>query len=548
MPDREPTLHWISNSGEEQIFPLTAAETLIGRKSDADIVQANVHVSRHHAKIIHSDTGTVLLDLGSTHGTFVNGERVERHVLLDGDRIELGKDRVELQFFTSNGRMQKKSKFDSTQMFQKSLTDLGKLLPSSFSDLEKISCVLDLQYQWEQSYTPDVAFLHILESALRISGAERAFVMVRTGERYAYAAGMDGKGRALPLAEFHASQGVVNEVVQTGQSVFMVEGIKGKFAEQASIVAMNLRAVACMPLRGLRSESNSPEILGLLYLDSRKGMHSLSGLDQKILSKLAVEAGNVLERVEMIKSIDQRRKLEQELALAEETQRSLLPQSLPNLEGFRIRAFSKPTRYVGGDFYDFILKDDGVFTAVLADVSGKGVAASLLSSMTLGCLEMQLRSGLNEAAALTRVNKFLCERWSSSRFVTMFLVTLDRQGEGTFISAGHNPAYLYRAASGEIEEIASNNIVVGAFSFATFESGPMKLGAGDVLVIYSDGLTEAENSNGEMLGEQRVKQIIQLDASRGAVKLEERLLETIHTFTEGRTQTDDITILIAEKT
>jgi sigma-B regulation protein RsbU (phosphoserine phosphatase) len=340
---------------------------------------------------------------------------------------------------------------------------------------------------------------------------------------------------------------VVQEVATSGQPVFMVEGIRGRFAAQASIVAMNLRAIACLPLKGLQSQADSPSILGIIYLDSRKTMHSLSGLDQRILSKLAVEAGTVIERLEMIKGIEQRKKLEQELALAEETQRSLLPQKLPDIPGFRIRAFSKPTRYVGGDFYDFITVKDASFIGVLADVSGKGVAASLLSSMTLGCLEMQLRSGLSPADALTRVNKFLCERSSGGRFVTVFAFTMDRAGKGVFVNAGHNPAFLFRASSGEIEELQSNNIIVGAFPFVAYESSPLQLNDGDVLVIYSDGLTEAENPAGEMLGDALVKKIIREEAPRGAESLERKLLETIQSFTKGRTQTDDITIMIVEK-
>ena len=168
--------------------------------------------------------------------------------------------------------------------------------------------------------------------------------------------------------------------------------------------------------------------------------------------------------------------------------------------------------------------------------------------MTLGCLEMQLRGGMNPDQALTRVNKILCERSAMSRFVTMFAFTLNGSGEGTMVNAGHNPAFLYRAATKEIEEVSSNNIVVGAFAFATFESAPMRLDKGDVLVIYSDGLTEAENQNREMLGEQLVKDIIREEAAAGAQALEKRLLDTIQTFTDGQAQSDDITLMIVEKT
>src|SRR5215831_18694286 len=385
----KPQLYWLGPDGQENSFPLIAPEILIGRKSDADVVLNNQHVSRHHAKLVKTAEGYLLQDLGSTHGTFVNESRVERYVLKHGDKISLGKDRIDLHYFIGEPRPLKATKTDTTQIFERSLIDLGVVLPSGSSDLEKISCILDFQYQWEQFFTPDAAFQKILESSLKISGAERGFILVREGDNFGYAAGMDGQGRNLSLSHFKTSHTAVDDVVEKGAPVYMVEGLDNRYKEQASIVAMNLRAVACLPLMGVPAQADKPSILGILYLDSRQKMHSLSGLDQRILSKLAVEAGNVLERVEMIKSIEQRKKLEQELALAEETQKSLLPQTLPNVRNLSIHAFSKPTRYVGGDFYDFIELESGELYGVLADVSGKGVSASLLSSMLLGCLEMQ---------------------------------------------------------------------------------------------------------------------------------------------------------------
>src|SRR5262249_30261429 len=156
--------------------------------------------------------------------------------------------------------------------------------------LEKISCILDFQYQWEQMFTPDAAFQKVLESALKISGAERAFILVRdSGGAFGFTAGIDGHGRKLSQAHFKTSHTVVNDVVEKGEAVFMVEGLDNRYKEQASIVAMNLRAVACLPLTGVPSQADRPMILGILYLDSTKKMHSLSGLDQRILNKIAVE-------------------------------------------------------------------------------------------------------------------------------------------------------------------------------------------------------------------------------------------------------------------
>ena len=184
---------------------------------------------------------------------------------------------------------------------------------------------------------------------------------------------------------------------------------------------------------------------------------------------------------------------------------------------------------------------------MIADVSGKGVSASLLSSMLLGCLQMQVRAGLALDQALIRLNRFLCEKSSSSRFVTMFLFTLDSEGSGRYISAGHNPTYLFRAAEGISGGVAFQQYDCWSISFATYETSPLKLNPGDVLLAYSDGLTEAENPQGEMLGEEGVKKVILAHAASGSLQLEQKLLETIQSFTAGRSLTDDITLTIVER-
>ena len=167
--------------------------------------------------------------------------------------------------------------------------------------------------------------------------------------------------------------------------------------------------------------------------------------------------------------------------------------------------------------------------------------------MIIGCLDMQLRAGVKPADALNQLNKYLCEKSASNRFATLFLFHINPAGAGEYISAGQNPPYLFRAASGEIEELPSNNLLLGAFEFVSYNAAPLALGPGDVLVVYSDGLTEAENPDGEMLGEERVKEVIGREARSGAAHLEAKLLETIANFTQGYAQTDDITLVIVER-
>ena len=511
----------------------------MGRQG-CDIMLSHPSVSRRHASIIRVDGRFQLIDDDSKHGTIVNGANIKSHFLEFGDRIELGKEKLSIHFGVGGGFRPK----DYTDVIERSISDI-QTASSASSILEKISYILDFKYRWEHLFTPDVAFEQILDSLLKISGAERGFILVRKDLDFVYASGMDSKGRSIRESEFQTSHTVVSRVVESGKPLFMTEKLDQQLAVQQSIVDMGVRAVACIPLHGLPAEADVPVVLGILYLDSHKQMHSLSGLDEKILGRLAIEAGNVLERVELVKSIEQRQLLERELALAEETQKALLPQGMPQIEGFRISAYSKPTRYVGGDFYDFIPTTGGSFYALLGDVSGKGVSASLLSSMVLGCVRLQLRTGCPLAEATGALNQLLLDM-TPDRFVTLFLLQLDRQGCGQFISAGHNTAYVYRSASAGLEEVPSTCMLVGAFDFATFQSEPITLQSGDVLLIYSDGLSDAENTEGQLLGEDAVRQVMERSGANGAEKLKYDLLDLIERFTGGHAQSDDITLVTIE--
>ena len=273
-------------------------------------------------------------------------------------------------------------------------------------------------------------------------------------------------------------------------------------------------------------------------------------LETKNYSKVLEATVRELEasrEVIRLKTLEERKQREQELALAQETQESLLPRSLPQFENFRIHAFNKPTRYVGGDFYDFLQLSSGEWVGVLADVSGKGMPAALLSSMVLGALSMEFRSRPQPQEVLNRVNHLLYEKSLPSQFVTLFLVLLDAQGMGQFISAGHNPAYLFRSATGTIEELFPDAFVLGMFDSASYQSRTLHLDKGDILVVYSDGLTDAENQQEEMFGEERLLKIIQQEAPSGSHALEQKLLQAIEEFTQDVPQNDDITFVVVEK-
>jgi signal transduction histidine kinase len=323
----DPYLKWIDPQGVERVHVLKGDEVLVGRKSDADIILASMSVSRHHAKLVRDNEGYSIVDLSNTNGTYVNGQRIKQQQLHTGDRICLGQDRVELRYLTGASNSVKTAPGSEAEDLEKSLASLSLILPAGSSsphlDLEKISSILDFQYQWGKLFSAERTFEQILKSALKISGAERGYILLKEKDTFEYVAGMNEQGQQLRQSEFSASRSVVRQVVGNGKPIYMAGGIAGDFAENQSIVLLNIRSLACIPLRWMLPESDTPEVRGVLYLDSLRSMRELSGLDEKILNKLALEAGNVFEKLQMIKTFEERKTMQLELALAQETQKNL---------------------------------------------------------------------------------------------------------------------------------------------------------------------------------------------------------------------------------
>ena len=334
----------------------------------------------------------------------------------------------------------------------------------------------------------------------------------------------------------------------------VMEGLK-EIEEDGYLPVLVITAQPNHKLRAL--EAGAKDFVGKPFdlAELRARVHNilevrLLHLETRSYSKVLEETVRELEasrEVVRLKTLEEQKTIERELALAQETQESLLPRFLPQFENFRIHAFNSPTRYVGGDFYDFLQLSSGEWVGVLADVSGKGMSAALLSSMVLGALSMEFHSRTQPQEVLNRVNRLLCEKSLPYQFVTLFLFLLSPDGMGQFISAGHNPAYLFRSATGTVEELVSNATVLGLFDYVFYESSAFRLDKGDILVVYSDGLTDAQNPQEEMFGEERLLRIIQQEAPSGSQALEERFLKAVEEFTQGVPQTDDITFVVVEK-
>ena len=305
--------------GDERTLALTE-EIVLGRSTRSHIVFPQPEVSRSHARLTKESDGYYIQNLSGSHRTFVNGKPVDgQQHLYSGDRIRLGPTLSEIHYVVevdeSTARADASPTSDDLEKCVSSLSSLLSTGVGASSELVKISSILEFQYEWEKVFSPAKAFEQILRAALKNSGAERGFVMLKQAADFEYVSGLNNQGQPLSSGEFFASHSIARQVAKDERPIFMPESIIGSFAQERSVVGLGLRSIACMPLRWIASDSSEPQVRGVLYLDSTQTMRAISGFHEKVLNKLAHEAGKVFEKLEMLKTFEERKKLELELDL-----------------------------------------------------------------------------------------------------------------------------------------------------------------------------------------------------------------------------------------
>ncbi len=282
--------------------------------------------------------------------------------------------------------------------------------------------------------------------------------------------------------------------------------------------------------------------VGVLYVDSRRVHGQFSKTSLTLLESLAFEASKSFESVRLMEQEQAKKRLENEINTAREVQVALLPTSFVQPPHFEVAGHSVPCRYVGGDFYDLLTLEDGRSALILGDVSGKGIPAALLASMAQGIIHALFESQISLSELLASLNRVLVRKSDSKRFITMFCALIDPDGTFTYANAGHNPAILARA-TGEIELLSTGSMLLGAFDDAQFQPKRTKLRTDDVLVMFSDGVTEATNAAGQMFGDARLQELVRDNVGRSAKEIKDTIEQEVLAFTHGLPQGDDITMI-----
>lgn len=507
--------------GLDRTLPLDPLPFTIGRRPSHSLAIPLPQISRDHAQIEREGGGYLLRDLGSTHGTLLNGARLSGgSQLKPGDSIEFPNcPGVKIIFDPSP---------DTASLFLSQMQKLGDSTQSN--EFDRLRLLLDFSQRLHGAGGLEDILSAMLDAAIRLTGAERGFVFLR---------GDDGAlklntGRTAAGASLHDDSGISHSIVEkaaaSSEAFVMNDSRKASNTDLAqSIVAFALRTVVAVPLR---------DGVGVLYLDSHSASPVLGQVSREMLDLLANDAAQVVINAQLARRQEAARLMEKEMALAASIQQGLMATRLPAISFGRLDGLSQACLQIGGDFFDTVVQPStGEVALVLADVSGKGAAAALLAASLQGIVHAQLQAGMGLAQIASLANEFICQRLEGEKYATMVIVRLWPNGEIEYINCGHIPPM---AAGPEgCRSLEASNMPVGLIPGAEYASSRHQLAPGERLLLLTDGVTEAANAEREMFGDERLARVV----TAGCTVAE--LAKAVREFCQGAPLSDDLTVLEA---
>ena len=528
----EARLH-VSDSQGRRVVVLDRPLFLIGRRTAADLQIVSTDVSREHAEIVQEDGRFTLRDRGSRYGTFVNGEQISERALVHGDRIRLGRtDAIELIFATDAAK---------TTGFLDASSDA--------TNLRQMAAILDGLRALGSGRVLDEVLALVMDSALEVTKAERGFMMLANIEGELEFKIARGRNKTtLSGTTFETSKKIPLEVFKTGKSQTVGDLMDVDIrAQHDRTIAVGIRHVLCVPLKVTpMSEAGSGardmRVIGVLYLDGREKSSMMSDATKGSLEAFATQAALAIESARLYAESAEKARTDRDLRIAAEIQRALLPEPSFETASYDLAAASIPCRTVGGDFYDYLDIGNGGFGFALGDVAGKGPPAALLAAAVQTNFAAQAPISDNPAETLERVNKALLRRAIEARFATMFYGAITRDGRLSYCNAGQEPPLVVRADS--MEWLEEGGPVLGLLSIATYAFDTVPLNAGDLVVVCSDGVTEARNLANDEFGRDRLVEALTGRHGHKPDAVLEHLLAVVKQFSQGAAQADDITAMV----
>jgi phosphoserine phosphatase RsbU/P len=553
MPDTAPltgeaVLEVVSPDGARRYARITQTPFMIGRGAETGnhLQLSDRRISRNCAAVVIEANRYYVEDRGQRRGLFVNSEKIDSRELQDGDAITFGlDDSYEIIFRSAKG-----AEDDSIPQLLTRIEHITSSEPSG--GLRKLNLLLEATTLLHSQLPLDSVLGKMLDYAVSVTDADRGLLLETdaAGALKVKLARRSG-GLRLPPESLTPSQTAIQLALKQQSPVITEDLAQADVDLQAaqSIVAQRLRAVVVIPLYALsRAKTQESmvnikrgEFLGVLYLDSRRPA-AFSKLDRQILDALAFEAAGILDNARLVERERERQRLEQEINIARDIQQGLLPRDFREYPHLAVTGFNLPCLAVGGDYFDVFPLSDGRTAFLIADVSGKGLGAAIVTTMLQGALS-GMTLGIDPARVFNHVNRFLCDHSEVGRYATVFFGILDQEGHLEFINAGHPSPFLIRRGAAE-EAFTEGSYPVGLVPEAQYTAVCLKLEPGDTLVLFSDGVTEAMDPDEQMFGIARLKELLTGQLECPLEQLQKCVLEAVENFARGARQADDLTLLI----
>ncbi len=550
-----------------QFIEIKGDPFVIGRLGECQVVLDSNGVSRKHAEIRRSGERYTLVDLNSRNFTFLNGRKVAPEtpppVLTTNDRIKICD--VEFVFFPhppKDSATMTPSVGDEIMVTEGQEELSGALhtldasrsssLASAVRPEVKLRAILEISRSLTSDLKIDTVAPKIIDALMELfPQSERGFLILsdpsttrlirkafkyRPNRRTSLAAPYNDE---VPM---NISRSIVNHVIGQKKAVLSQDaGADLDLPTSASIADLKIRSVMCVPLL-----TPNGEVLGIIQLDTSDRRQFLQE-DLDVLAAVAGQAAVAVQNAAMHEKLLKNVAIDRDLALAETVQKRFLPQSVPVVDGFEFFAFYQPTFEVGGDYYDFIMLPNNRIGIALGDVAGKGVAAALMMAKFSGETRFCVSTEPTPMAAIGQLNNALCSAGIDERFMTMSLCLLDIEANRlTLCSAGHPPVFL-RRANGEVEELCEDisGFPLGIVPDWEYKQIEVDIHPGDVVVIYSDGVTDARSPSEEIYDSKDRRRLIQrvAESHGGAEAVGKSILQEIREFSLGHKQADDITLV-----
>ncbi len=521
--------------GRRRSLRLRSQQVLAGRdETNCDLVLDDPTCSRRHFRVHATGPGTFLLeDLHSHNGTFVNGRRVQDHHLRHGDEIQAG--RCTITFYDVPETPA------TTLVLRDGEDDLGDVSvyrqkPSVTES--RLAQLLDLTSRMVGAFERRDLLERAMDICIETLHFERGLIVESAGPRGEWHTTVIRNVRRGPAdAELTVSRSILARAIQRGERSIINNDLEADMTQ--SMVEHRIRSAMCVPITW------QDQILGALYGDSVKTGEEYTEEDINFLAGLAAQIGAALKTSQLVEQEHRRIQMENDLTIARQIQEGLFPHDLPRCEGVRVMAYNSPGRNVSGDYYDVIPLGPKRLAAVIADVSGNGVAAAMLMANLQAAVRVTLPETDNLTTVVRRLNTLVCDNAIEGRFITGLICIVDLERRTlSYVSAGHYPPYRV-TLDGRIETLPLQpGLPLGVEHDADYPIVDLALGPeGCSLFLFTDGVPESLNAQDEFFGLGRIETLLQRHAQAQPAELVASFRRTLGEFTGHTLHSDDMTLM-----